>query len=92
MRRRADPVPFKMTSTSVGTVIYVVMLKVSSSFDVDPPAEVDDEYWENDDPDLAFKQPPGKPSKVTAFIKYMELMRLVWLTLCTIVRAFFLDT
>ena len=26
--------------------------------------EVDDEYWTNPDPALAFKQPPGKPSKI----------------------------
>ncbi|KAI0337248.1 hypothetical protein BDW22DRAFT_1364333 [Trametopsis cervina] len=36
-------------------------------FDVDLPAECDDEYWENEDPNLAFKQPPGKPSKVAYF-------------------------
>nr|QDK64611.1 cellulolytic transcriptional activator 2 [Ganoderma lucidum] len=33
-------------------------------FDLDQMTEVDDEYWENEDPELAFKQPEGKPSKI----------------------------
>ncbi|PIL33896.1 transcription factor [Ganoderma sinense ZZ0214-1] len=33
-------------------------------FDLDPMTEVDDEYWENEDPELEFKQPEGKPSKI----------------------------
>ncbi|KAI9439638.1 fungal-specific transcription factor domain-containing protein, partial [Lactarius indigo] len=37
------------------------------SHDVDLPIECDDEYWEHSDPALAFKQPPGKPSKVSYF-------------------------
>ncbi|KAI0682880.1 fungal-specific transcription factor domain-containing protein [Cytidiella melzeri] len=36
-------------------------------FDLDLPVECDDEYWENEDPNLAFKQPLGKPSKVAYF-------------------------
>ncbi|THH20422.1 hypothetical protein EW146_g919 [Bondarzewia mesenterica] len=31
-------------------------------FDTELPLEVDDEYWENDDPALTFRQPAGKPS------------------------------
>lgn len=31
-------------------------------YDVDYPVECDDEYWINDDPELAFKQPEGKPA------------------------------
>ncbi|KAH9055007.1 fungal-specific transcription factor domain-containing protein [Lactarius vividus] len=37
------------------------------SHDVDLPIECDDEYWESSDPALAFRQPPGKPSKVSYF-------------------------
>ncbi|KAH9992244.1 fungal-specific transcription factor domain-containing protein [Russula compacta] len=37
------------------------------NYDVDLPVECDDEYWENDDPALAFKQPPGRPSHVVYF-------------------------
>ena len=40
------------------------MLTLSCSFDLDQMTEVDDEYWENEDPTLAFKQPEGKPSKI----------------------------
>ncbi|TCD69801.1 hypothetical protein EIP91_006114 [Steccherinum ochraceum] len=45
-------------------------------FDLDMPLEVDDEYWENEDPALAFKQPPGKPSRVSAFICWIKLTRI----------------
>ncbi|KAI0298020.1 fungal-specific transcription factor domain-containing protein [Multifurca ochricompacta] len=37
------------------------------NYDVDLPIECDDEYWENADPALAFKQPEGKPSQVSYF-------------------------
>lgn len=44
--------------------------------DVDLPSEVDDEYWEHPDPNLAFKQPAGKPSLVTAFNSWVRLTQL----------------
>ncbi|KAI0260431.1 fungal-specific transcription factor domain-containing protein [Gloeopeniophorella convolvens] len=37
------------------------------NYDVEYPIECDDEYWENADPALAFKQPPGKPTRVSYF-------------------------
>ncbi|KAI0248861.1 hypothetical protein BJV78DRAFT_1363240 [Lactifluus subvellereus] len=37
------------------------------NYDVELPIECDDEYWENPDPTLAFKQRPGKPSHVAYF-------------------------
>ncbi|KAH9957115.1 fungal-specific transcription factor domain-containing protein, partial [Russula dissimulans] len=37
------------------------------NYDVDLPIECDDDYWETRDPVLAFRQPPGKPSKVSYF-------------------------
>ncbi|EKM58716.1 uncharacterized protein PHACADRAFT_90910 [Phanerochaete carnosa HHB-10118-sp] len=45
-------------------------------FDVDYPVECDDEYWVNDDPKLAFKQPEGKPSSVTYFIWTLRQTRI----------------
>ncbi|GBE81005.1 hypothetical protein SCP_0307280 [Sparassis crispa] len=45
--------------------------------DLDMPLEVDDEYWENEDPDLAFQQPPGTPSKLSAFIWWIKLSQIV---------------
>jgi hypothetical protein len=38
---------------------------------------VDDEYWEHPDPTKAFKQPEGKPSKVTALVKAIELFEIL---------------
>ncbi|KAI0052327.1 hypothetical protein FA95DRAFT_1553663 [Auriscalpium vulgare] len=37
------------------------------NYDVELPADCDDEYWENEDPTLAFKQPAGKPSQTSFF-------------------------
>ncbi|KAH8080269.1 fungal-specific transcription factor domain-containing protein [Cristinia sonorae] len=45
-------------------------------FDLEMPLEVDDEYWENDDPALAFQQPKGKPSTVSAFSCWIRLTRI----------------
>ncbi|EKM58714.1 uncharacterized protein PHACADRAFT_193830 [Phanerochaete carnosa HHB-10118-sp] len=45
-------------------------------FDVDYPIECDDEYWEMDDPQLAFKQPPGKPSYTASFNCMIRLMHI----------------
>ena len=42
-------------------------------FDLDYPIECDDEYWEADDPEQAFRQPPGKPSTVTSFVHMLKL-------------------
>uniref|UniRef100_A0A0W0EWG7 Xylanolytic transcriptional activator regulatory domain-containing protein n=1 Tax=Moniliophthora roreri TaxID=221103 RepID=A0A0W0EWG7_MONRR len=53
-------------------------------FDLDMPVECDDEYWEHPNPEMAFKQPPGKPSYVTAFVSYLKLMRLLAMALRTI--------
>ncbi|KAJ7147907.1 fungal-specific transcription factor domain-containing protein [Mycena crocata] len=46
-------------------------------YDVDPPLEVDEEYWENPDPEQAFKQPPGKPSLITYFVHHIRLCELL---------------
>jgi len=59
-----------------------------SSFDVDLPIEVDDEYWEHPDPEQMFKQPPGKPSVVAWFNNYLKLSRILAFALRTIVCPF----
>jgi hypothetical protein len=62
-------------------------LRLYSSFDVDMPTEVDDEYWENEhDLDQAFKQPPGKPSLLSYFISFIKLNQTLAVALRTIVR------
>lgn len=55
------------------------------SYDVDFPIECDDEYWENADPALTFKQPPGKPSQVSAFNHMIKINLLHSYALRTIV-------
>ncbi|CAK5262364.1 unnamed protein product [Mycena citricolor] len=44
-------------------------------FDVDPPIECDDEYWEN--PERPFQQPPGFPSRVSFFNTVIGLNHLL---------------
>ncbi len=53
------------------------LLTVVCSFDLDPMTEVDDEYWANPDPALAFKQPPGKPSKVAFANQLNRLLKVL---------------
>ncbi|KAH7914147.1 fungal-specific transcription factor domain-containing protein [Hygrophoropsis aurantiaca] len=53
-------------------------------FDVELPLEVDDEYWEPEDPELAFQQPEGIPSKIAAFNSYLKLTKIVAYALRTI--------
>ncbi|TRM69897.1 fungal-specific transcription factor domain-containing protein [Schizophyllum amplum] len=53
-------------------------------FDVDLLLEVDDEYWETGDPETDFKQPRGKPSKVTAFNLVIKLSSVIARTLRTV--------
>jgi hypothetical protein len=64
---------------------------MTSSFDVGLPTDCDDEYWENDDPDLAFKQPPGKPSKVAFFISLIRQQEILAFALRTIVSSLKVD-
>jgi hypothetical protein len=55
-------------------------------FDVEFPEEVDDEYWENEaHPELAFKQPKGKPSVVAAFNTRIKLSQIMAFALRTVV-------
>jgi hypothetical protein len=51
-------------------------LITQGSFDADPPIECDDEYWENPDPEKAFKQPNGVPCSVTTSRLAFELVQI----------------
>lgn len=53
-------------------------------FDLDYPVDCDDEYWDHPDPEQSFKQPPGKPSKITFFIVYLKLLQVLAFALRTI--------
>ncbi|KAJ8483292.1 hypothetical protein ONZ45_g14646 [Pleurotus djamor] len=48
-------------------------------FDLDYPLEVDDEYWDHPDPDQSWKQPPNKPSLITAFSYHLRLTHILGL-------------
>ncbi|KAI3613088.1 hypothetical protein WG66_001443 [Moniliophthora roreri] len=45
----------------------------TEEYDVPLPLEVDDEYWEVEDPEDAFKQPAGKPCKMSFWISFLKL-------------------
>ncbi|KAG5639399.1 hypothetical protein H0H81_002931 [Sphagnurus paluster] len=46
-------------------------------FDVGLPLEVDDEYWETDDPSECFKQPKGIPAQVSVFNQVIKLSQMM---------------
>lgn len=58
-----------------------------SSYDLEFPIECDDEYWFKEGPEPAFKQPPGKPSLITAFNCQIRLSQIQACTLRTIVSG-----
>lgn len=62
------------------------MYSNTHSFDIDLPLEVDDEYWEADEPHLAFRQPPNKPSTITSFVAWLEMGQTITFALKTLVR------
>ncbi|EEB91818.1 hypothetical protein MPER_09764 [Moniliophthora perniciosa FA553] len=79
-RRQRSPKP-----TVEGELLKIAFWVLTRfSFDLDMPVECDDEYWEHPDPEMAFKQPPGRPSYITAFVSYVKLMRLLAMALRTI--------
>ena len=46
------------------------------SYDLELPIDCDDEYWPVDDRSERFKQPLGKPSKLTVFILMIKLYHI----------------
>ncbi|CAA7262258.1 unnamed protein product [Cyclocybe aegerita] len=48
-------------------------------FDLEFPIECDDEYWEHPDPEKRFKQPPNKPSLISAFNVQLKLIKIMGL-------------
>ncbi|KAF9256488.1 hypothetical protein L218DRAFT_966338 [Marasmius fiardii PR-910] len=53
-------------------------------FDLELPIECDDEYWDHPDPELAWRQPPGKPSTMAYFISLLKLTRILAMVLRSI--------
>ena len=56
------------------------------SIDVSLPVECDDEYWVASDAGPAFKQPPGRPSKIAFFNCFVRLHQILAFAMRTIVR------
>ncbi|KAJ4483214.1 fungal-specific transcription factor domain-containing protein [Lentinula aciculospora] len=52
--------------------------------DADLPVQCDDEYWENENETLAFKQPAGKPAVIAAFVSYLRLCDILDFALRTL--------
>ena len=55
------------------------------SFDLELPMDVDDEYWQPIDGSEPFKQPPERPTAVSAFIHLLKLSQILSFTLRSIV-------
>ncbi|KAJ3568863.1 hypothetical protein NP233_g5435 [Leucocoprinus birnbaumii] len=70
----------RLTSSFVGRTCAMP----DEDFDADLPLDVDDEYWECEDPEQNWKQPPGKPSKVAAFNAHIRLCEILAFTLRTL--------
>ncbi|KAE9398887.1 hypothetical protein BT96DRAFT_957454 [Gymnopus androsaceus JB14] len=70
----------RMFSTALGRPCAIQ----DEDYDLDLPLEVDDEYWEHPDPAMAFRQPPGKPSIISAFTTFIRLNVLLSMALRTI--------
>ena len=72
---------------STGLICLIMPNVRLCSFDVELPLECDDEYWINEDPSLAFKQPPGKPSTISFFNCVIRLNQIHAFALRTIVSC-----
>ncbi|KAE9391091.1 hypothetical protein BT96DRAFT_320102 [Gymnopus androsaceus JB14] len=48
----------------------------SDDFDLELPIECDEIYWETEDPEKAFVQPPGVPSRLSFFIFHCKLLEI----------------
>ncbi|KAI6025452.1 fungal-specific transcription factor domain-containing protein [Pisolithus marmoratus] len=70
----------RVTSVSLGRPCAIQ----EEDFDIDLPAECDDEHWEHPDPELAFNQPENKPCTISFFINYLKLYHIQAFALRTI--------
>lgn len=67
-----------LTVVGVFTLADRMLIKSNRpSIDAELPIECDDEYWETEDPNKAFVQPPDKPSRITFFNCYLRLNNLL---------------
>ena len=78
----------RRVSMSPRLYCVLVCLFDFGSFNAEYPLEVDDDFWETDDPQLAFMQPSDKPSMVIAFNLWLRLTDFAASTLQSLVGAF----
>ncbi|KAF6760705.1 fungal-specific transcription factor domain-containing protein [Ephemerocybe angulata] len=45
-------------------------------WDLDYPVDCDDQFWESENPELAFKQPVDRPSSISFFIRHLQLLSI----------------
>ncbi|KAJ3910339.1 fungal-specific transcription factor domain-containing protein [Lentinula edodes] len=95
-RRKPDGHKWTSEEEQTKRVVLVTLDKLTASFlgrppaihdediDADLPIQCDDEYWENTNQSLAFKQPAGKPSVITAFVSYLRLCDILDFALRTL--------
>ncbi|KAF9018135.1 hypothetical protein BDZ89DRAFT_357526 [Hymenopellis radicata] len=53
-------------------------------FDVELPIDCDDEFWDTGNPDMDFKQPPGRLSRLGAFLHHLRLSTIISFALRTL--------
>jgi hypothetical protein len=68
-----------------------VCSRYTGSFTAEFPLEVDDDFWENDDLQRSFRQPPDRPSTVTAFNLWLQLTNFTASALHCFVSHVFYD-
>ncbi|KAJ6504939.1 hypothetical protein DFH09DRAFT_1335141 [Mycena vulgaris] len=67
--------PFTTTSTITLLFSFIFIYGALASFDLDPPIECDEEYWEH--PTDPFEQPMGVPSRVAFFNALLRLTHIL---------------
>jgi hypothetical protein len=67
-------------------LIINLFLSLDISLDVDLPIECDDEYWEVDNPEQAFQQPPDRPSYITSWNMFIKLLDILGFAQRALVR------
>ena len=60
---------------------------MACSFDAPLPIECEDEYWETEDPEQTFRQPPGEPCTTSYWITFMKLLDIIGFAQQTLVRS-----
>ncbi|KAF9256386.1 hypothetical protein L218DRAFT_966392 [Marasmius fiardii PR-910] len=66
-----------MSDVVVSQIVGRPQAMSAAHYDIEYPTECDDEYWDLDDPNLAWKQPESKPSSVSCWIQMLKLFEIL---------------